>query len=345
MPQEMPWLSNNEVSDQTLRFGQFYPAQANIAPQNPPAEFPSNFIPAQSIPSQSNVDTSVISPVISSQSNYVTPRNMFDPISNPPFNPNTAHLLNQPCLLQERIHPTSSSSISLQPNDQLKLNQASLTTDLLPASLTHLPLNESIRCVNTEAHLKRGSSDMEDDDLIKIEEPPTKQLLSEQRLFKQFGSLHLNKDEDALHYQVEYPDEEGSSDDETDNASSQKSSEREQFSRYVYLLFKDKKSNAASFGPTDNAIDRLVREQREKHSKAVILWTPPLKSCIGEVNDDSDSDDEVRYTDHRDFLKSNTQNSDSITITEIVEDTADPFEVQTTDETHEAQETDSLMQD
>lgn len=340
----MPWLNSSENISHTLQFGQFCTDQANQASHSPTVELSPNIIPQQPLPSPLSADT--VTPNNYYPPNYVTPSNMFDPISNPPFNPNTAHLMNQPCLLQDRIHPASGSSINLQLVPQAHPSSTGPAADPLPSSLTHLPSIESPNAKSLDIPQKRGSADMEEDDFIKMEEPPTKQLLSEQKLFKQFGSLQLDKDEDASQYQVEYPDEEGSSDDETCSTSDQKSSEREQFNRYVYLLFKDKKSNAASFGPTDNAIDRLVREERERHSKAVILWTPPLKNCFGECDGESDSDDEeLKYTDHRDFLKSNSQTNESFTITEVFEETDDLIEVEGTTETSTAQLSDNLMLD
>lgn len=323
VPQQMPWVNPNAVNDQTIKFGGICPNQTMSASEISPV--PQTFTTQQPMPSQSGMGVNVTPvPVSNIQPNYVTPSNMFDPISNPPFNPVSAHLLNQPCLLQERIQPAISSNIQVSPNTETSPT-CPINTDPLVSSLTPIPVTEQVASTSTldQMHQKRGSEDM-DDEIIKLDEPPTKQLLSEQKLFKQFGSLHLDIDED-LGYRVEYPDDSDGSDDDSDNKSNQgPSSEREQFNRYVYLLFKDKKSNAASFGPTDNAIDRLVREEREKHSKAVILWTPPLKDSFYGNNESDSEDEEFNYTDHKDFLKS----SPVMTMTEITEETDDAIEVE-----------------
>lgn len=322
VPQQMPWVNPGSVNDQTIKFGGVCPGQTISATQI--TSVPQTFTTQQPTPSQC-LGNVIPLPVSNIQPNYVTPSNMFDPLSNPPFDPVSAHLLNQPCLLQERIHPTTSFSINKAVPNIEPVPACPNTTDSLVSSLTPIPVGQQAATISgfNLTHQKRGSEDMEDE-IIRLEEPPTKQLLSEQKLFKQFGSLHLDKDEDvSSSYQVEYPDDSDCSDDESPSKCNQEpSSEREQFNRYVYLLFKDKKSNAASFGPTDNAIDRIVREEREKHSKAVILWTPPLKNSLYGNSDSDGDDEEFNYTDHKDFLKSNP-----VSMTEIVEEVDDVIEV------------------
>lgn len=146
---------------------------------------------------------------------------------------------------------------------------------------------------------------MEDDQFL-ADEPPTKQLLSENRLLRQFGSLNI----DGKVNIVQPPEEDGnnSTDDQqgpdTSGGSGQKTSasDREEFNRYVYLLFKDRKTDGLSSTSSDSLISRLAREERDKLSKAVVLWSPPLKDnyLTGEQAEDSD-DEEFRYKDHNDF--------------------------------------------
>lgn len=168
------------------------------------------------------------------------------------------------------------------------------------------------------AHQKRSSVEMEDE-LTSLEAPPTKQQLSENKLFQQFGSLHIDKDDVCQDEEFVDQDEETSA----TNTGGVSQSRRE-FDRYVYLLFKDKESKSNLFAQqsaTNSLVDRLLRKEREKLSKAVILWSPPLKDSFQMV--DSDSDDDFTYKDHRDFLKSSKHSatiSDALTTTEISDD-------------------------
>jgi len=153
-----------------------------------------------------------------------------------------------------------------------------------------------------------------DDELIKKEAPPTKRQLSENKLFEQFGSLRI----DARNF---YQDEEnpsnsstkvpGNSDDDADNQSSEPNDPytiaRREFDRYVYLLFRDKTSNSPfpqqPRSSSNLLMDRIIRDEREKLSKAVILWSPPLKDSLQFDGGTSDDDEDFQYKDHRDFLK------------------------------------------
>lgn len=173
---------------------------------------------------------------------------------------------------------------------------------------------------------KRSSLEMEDE-LVKVEEPPTKQQLSENRLFKRFGSLQL--DGEAIEADLELNGDRESSDspDEDPGPSDQYSQGRKAFSRYVYLLFKDKKSDNLFSKSNSSAVDRLIREEREKLNKAVILWNPPLKdSFLAETVGDSDDDEELNYKDHKDFLRNP---DDSIIITEVEDSNTDQSASQT----------------
>lgn len=156
-----------------------------------------------------------------------------------------------------------------------------------------------------------------EDDLTEKEAPPTKQQLSESRLFKRFGSLQLNGD---LALGTKEDDDEeivevGSDDSDSDSGGrivDSKQVDRKEFNRYVYLLFKDKKPNNLFNDGTPSAMDRLIRDERDKLTKAVILWTPPMRDSFVNTTVDNDSDDdEIRYNDHRDFLKSPSVTDDA----------------------------------
>lgn len=182
---------------------------------------------------------------------------------------------------------------------------------------------------------KRSSVEMDDIISDDIDEPPTKQLLSEQKLFKKFGSLQI----DGHNTRHNNPDS-NSDDDDSDSSNddnqpktytSMTDSEKEDLNRYVYILFKDKKNDdylrAGSSGSShfkhlhcNTALDRLAREERDKLNKAVVLWNPRINifKLTNQNDTDSDSDEEFTYKDHRDFLKK--RDDDSIIITDVTYD-------------------------
>lgn len=177
-----------------------------------------------------------------------------------------------------------------------------------------------------------------DDDIVGNQDsaytnrPPTKQLLSETKLFKKFGSLHLDKCHSA-----NSSSNSSSSDDDQDDfemaGSSQSSqtnydtstADKDDINKYVYILFKDKKVNSSSPSfqncfETNTTLDRLARQERDKLSKAVVLWNPPARNPYTVISEDDDEDEEFKYTDHRDFLKDQSRSSesnDSIIITDV----------------------------
>lgn len=184
----------------------------------------------------------------------------------------------------------------------------------LSNSLTQLPNPVNPENDRLFPH-KRSSIEMEDEQILP-DEPPTKQFLSESKLFKKFGSLQL----DGTSIREKSSSDSDDSEDDGMTKASDLPKDREEFNRYVYLLFKDKKDDKASFAPANSTLDRLAREEQDKLKKAVILWTPPPKGGLfGNSNNESDdSDDDLKYTDHKDFLKKPTE--DSIIITEVTND-------------------------
>lgn len=141
---------------------------------------------------------------------------------------------------------------------------------------------------------------MEDGPLEAPVEPPSKQQLSERKLFKKFGSLQLNID-GRPPSDTDSDDSEG--DDKTKPITKNTFTEgREEFNKYVYLLFQD--NGKSPMLPSYSTIERLAREEREKMSKALVLWTPPLSSLLSNQNQSSSDDEDFTYKDHRDFLKS-----------------------------------------
>lgn len=99
----------------------------------------------------------------------------------------------------------------------------------------------------------------------------------------------------------------------------------EEIRKYVYLLFKDKHDDKTPFGSYNTTLDRLARDERDKLSKAVVLWNPPVKyNFCGTLNEEDEDEDEeeFKYSDHKDFLKANcTQaNDDGIIIEEVFDE-------------------------
>lgn len=187
--------------------------------------------------------------------------------------------------------------------------------------------NSSLITLSSYNQTKRSSLEMEDEPITidDIEPPATKQVLTERKLFKQFGSLHLDPAPKSTHSD----DSDDSDSADTETSGSEKKSifvqGREEFQRYVYLLFKDK-NHKSPVAPSYDAIERLAREEREKLSKALVLWNPRMRSFFNQddQSDDSDSDDNVTYKDHTDFLKDKFKSENSVIITDVTDQFCNP---------------------
>lgn len=330
VPQQMPWMSSYEPASPNLQFGQQ----------------PSTVMPASStIINSCNAQQQQQHPFISSlpiTTTSSTPPITICPTATIPSTLFTTQSTNVPYLNCVTTTTQSSASV-LQPNVPLEsqsqyhylnpFHNQQANTFNPTGSLTPIPYSGPQPAMNQFLPQKRGSIEMEDEQII-ADEPPTKQLLSEKKLFRQFGSLNIDGN-------IDHSDSIGNidSDDSDEDDRSQiklannysNAPGREEFNRYVYLLFKDKKNDGIPFKPTNSALDRLAREERDKLSKAVILWSPPTKnnnSIFGHVeeNDDNEAeeegeDEEFKYTDHKDFLRKPTPTRrSSITITEVFDD-------------------------
>lgn len=137
---------------------------------------------------------------------------------------------------------------------------------------------------------KRRSIDVEDEAMV-FDEPPTKQLLSEKDLFKKFGSLHIDSGNETRN---DEDDEDLRSRTNGDDVA------QEEFNRYVYLLFQDIKKDSRPFEFSNSTMDRLAREERDKLSKAVILWSPPISNRFNSVSDDEDLQDDSTLASQND---------------------------------------------
>lgn len=197
---------------------------------------------------------------------------------------------------------------------------------------------------------KRSSFEMELDEQVSMEtplqeeptnkftdvkplRPPQKQLLTEHKLFKKFGSLHLDPN---LSKAISTSDSDESDEDNNITYKDSKSTfaqGREEFQRYVYLLYKDTNSKSGNRVPLTNSlatIERLAREEREKLSKALVLWNPPIENHFNtksslpntgyegdKSNSSSDDDDDISYVDHTSFIKKSYGTDNSIIITDV----------------------------
>lgn len=318
IPQQMPWMSSYQPTNSSMHFGQ-HPVVGSVAnPLNISQPGEPQYVPSQQHPS-----------IVG----YPTPATVTMPVTVSPTSPaaNFSHN-NQAGFANNCITTTTQSY--MKPTQQSVASTSSLYTASTSCgssssydptgTLTHIPqpLDQSVG--SSVQHHKRSSIELEDDMLV-AEEPPTKQLLSEKKLFRQFGSLQI--DPSFANTSNLNDDDSSDSDDSSTHPSAPSSKSREEFNRYVYLLFKGKSKDQTSFVPSNHTLARLAREEREKLSKAVVLWSPPIRNRFFDDNDVSDDDEtEFRYKDHTDFLKtpptSTTHHLSNqiVTITELTED-------------------------
>lgn len=172
-------------------------------------------------------------------------------------------------------------------------------TNVIQPILTAPETNVPTPIATTTTH-KRRSIELEDDSMI-VDEPPSKQLLSEKNLFKKFGSLQIGGSGAAATTAVKLKDDDDDDDEEPRSRTvSSDSVAQEEFNRYVYLLFKDIESSSPApfeFSNSNSPIDRLVREERDKLSKAVILWSPPIGNRFCSVSDSDEENTELETQD------------------------------------------------
>ena len=313
VPQQMPWMSSYEPCSPNIQFGQ----QAFIGPSpDGPNPIQPNSPPITGYPT-ATASTST-SPVISCPTSIVgAPFNTSIGLSPMGVTTTTQSNFIVGDSKLETNPAFGITSYNISAGGALPLDQVAETFNV-SGSLTHIPSLAALSMDKIPPH-KRSSIEMEDEQFT-VDEPPTKQLLSECRLFKKFGSLQIDGNVDIASSNVA-SSESDDSDNEGQCQASSGNQVREEFNRYVYLLFKDKKGSNSPFVPSSYTIDRLAREERDKLSKAVVLWNPPPRNNFSASDDeDYDGDDEeFRYSDHKDFLKASKE--DSIIITEVTDDT------------------------
>lgn len=315
IPQQMPWMNSYQASSTQMQFGQS--CNNEILTTTSPSQ--------EKSPNQQHTSIKTLAaPGISASTSYLAT----NPFSLSPQSRKGCDTF----LVQTQDSPVQSTSTTSN-TSLLSVNSSDQFIGFDSTSLTHIPVvqrsnSSSQMGVTTVQPQKRSSVEIEDEQL-REEEPPTKQQLSESKLVCRFGSLQLDvaktdikdDDEDIIDDECIDVDVDLTGSDDKPSTSSADSSGRRELNRYVYLLFKDKKT-ANQLCQNNNAVERLIREEREKLSKAVILWNPPPNSnyfnndCDG---DDDDSDEELSFRDHRDFLKTPNRSSqeDSIVITEV----------------------------
>lgn len=327
VPQQMPWMSSYEPSSLSLQFGQ--QSAPSVASIMPTTTLSSNHTLQEQHSYISSFPTTTTSstPPITICPTAITPNTLFTQGMSVPYLNCVTTTTQSASVLQPTSVPLESQTIPVNSSyNNLNPFYNQVNSFDPTGSLTHIPYqqNPAKDCFSPQ---KRSSIEMEDDQII-TDEPPTKQLLSEKKLFQQFGSLNIDGNIDSSINIDEYDSDDSDEDDRSQKIASNVSG-REEFNRYVYLLFKDKKNDGVPFGTANDTLDRLAREERNKLSKAVILWSPPNKNnnIFGnlEQNDDDDDnegdeDEEFQYADHTDFLRKPLRRNSSITITEVHDD-------------------------
>lgn len=319
VPEQMPWLSSSSSTTPCatgdpvppMQFvGQTFEPDQHTTSRVHPIMMQQQQIPATS----TNLNLSTV--ILPHQQVPTTI------ISNNPFDPQQLCSINN----NNNSHISNQLNLSARLGPHAQLN----SPPNFRASLTHIPHPivqpstpiTAYHSHHSNAQHKRSSIEMEDE-LTTQEAPPTKQQLSENKLFDRFGSLKLDGERlqavDIDLVDTDQANDDVDVDDSQPMAKTMSANDREEFNRYVYLLFKDKNSDSGFPSTSNSAVERLIREEREKLSKAVILWNPPPKNFVTEVSSDDD-DEDFTYKDHRDFLKKPVSNDSSVVIEEIEED-------------------------
>ena len=320
IPDQMPWLNTSSSAacptGEPMQFLGHPPYSQNLIT---PTTDQSTHIDLISMPSTKTITTT--SANMPHQQVSPIPINPFDPQLSTNTTTSMAGQFYNSYVLQpsnndltSSISSTAVASYLMNSNVQM---MGSLTPMPHPPNFTGQPPPVSLNISNQPIQHKRSSIEMEDD-LTTKEAPPTKQQLSENILFDRFGSLQLDGERGQVSTadvdDIDEIDIDSSNGNQKSILASTSNDDRKEFNRYVYLLFKDKNSVKPYSEPSNSAVDRLIREEREKLSKAVVVWTPPQKP---DTYNDSD-DDDFRYTDHKDFLK--RPPGSSVIITELEED-------------------------
>lgn len=325
VPQQMPWMSLYQPVSYNMQFGgaQQQPFSAP-GPSNAPLH-PYDFAQHQLHSIAGGLQTATTTTPITMCPTTLAPNTVFTSGLPSVPHPNSVTTTTQsyPSYYGPPLQHQLNLNLSHPPitHQQPPIETSPVIQDIFCTGgcLTHLP--GAPPTTNLEKQHKRSSVEMMDEH-VQAAEPPTKQLLSEKKLFKQFGSLQLNpKLNDASLLNGDEDSDEDLDDSGTTEVSNLQGQNREEFNRYVYLLFKDKKKDG-KFLPSNNTLDRLAREERDKLNKALVLWNPPIKNNFYDSNEDSSDDDELQYKDHRDFLKrpqTNSDRYDSVIITEITD--------------------------
>lgn len=320
IPDQMPWLNSSACPPGApMQFvgEQHYPnslgqAPLPIAQSQPPQNVDNQEMPAPLGPT--------LQPITSPEPNPM--------IINNPFYPQQASVIQ----FAQMASPAPLDASAMEATSaQLPYGQVPMANAAFEGSLTQIPTSQPMPSFEPPAYSasshKRSSFEM-DEGLSPSEAPPTKQQLSENNLFQRFGSLHLDNELSTTTSEADKIDCEGDAELETDSEPGTSTSavqtvhDRKEFNRYVYLLFKDKKPDGKFPSIPSGAVDRLIREEREKLSKAVILWNPPPRTNLFDEPDAISSgsdDDEFNYKDHTDFLK---DSESSVIITEVDDDGA-----------------------
>ncbi|XP_074601947.1 uncharacterized protein LOC141855712 isoform X2 [Brevipalpus obovatus] len=180
---------------------------------------------------------------------------------------------------------TSSTSLTIRPPDPCSsqiatqwelLNNFSANVphivDGIPNHLASTPLDPTTCTVPTivplsssHLHLKRRSSSSEDDD-DDIPQPPTKQYISEGRLFAKFNQMKISSSSDDAQSNVICQDEDLDLDLDSDENEHEKRKNRSR------LHISDEVNRMLNGSKT--ILDRMIDNEYDKAAKAIVLWQP-----------------------------------------------------------------------
>lgn len=257
VPQHMPWMSQNDSTTSIMHFGN----QSLVQPTT-------NLLNNPSVTSQSGEDN-LLNNNINNNTLHTLPTNQIPTLSSQPVPHQTFTPYNNVSNFTSHQQPTSSN-----------VHMPSISGKLFPdSSLTFMPMP-------VIQNTKQKRSSLELDEGRSLLQPPSKQLLSEMKLFKKFGSLKLDGVHDGESNRDSSDDEDDCDHFEVQEGHVSHRSNRE-LRRYVYLLFKE--TNNKSIMPLllDETFDVIARQEREKLSKAVIPWTPPLIDNLNQSKEET----------------------------------------------------------
>lgn len=163
-------------------------------------------------------------------------------------------------------------------------------------------------------HLKRKNSSDEEDDDDDESQPPTKQYISEDKFTDKFNEMSINSQNVTptmyLNRSFDFTNENSYNEEIMKDMEEEEEESEDEIKKPKCVFSKEMKEAMNS----NTVLDKLIREELDKNSKAILLWQPSLIPPLTDLSSNKGEDKSKLHDDQTEAIPIEKSNAEEMIV-------------------------------